>query len=139
MAGDIVFFLASDDETAAATRNSQPGRAFISLTFHGFAPDDAVVEWARYFEVADDWPHFVAEFRNDGVGVFVVSEELLAALAEATPEDLRGLVARWGEFLVRERDELTHDEQVAVVEGVAGLAGTAVESAGTLRLYCWQY
>ncbi|MFS8103457.1 hypothetical protein LFM09_40660 [Lentzea alba] len=152
MPSEITFFLAPDDETAALTRNSRPGRALRSLTFHGFDPDDAVVEWTRYFEApgrqfADDerlslgnWPRYVADFLNDGVGVFIVPENVLVALAAAGPDELRGLVGHWGEFLVRiNDDELTTDEKLAVVEGVAQLAAAAVASAGQLRLYCWQF
>jgi hypothetical protein len=74
MAGDVTYFLAPDYEIASTTRDHRPGRAFASLTFHNFDPDDAVVEWPRYFEAPDEplsaherltegtWPRYVADF-----------------------------------------------------------------------------
>jgi hypothetical protein len=35
--------------------------------------------------------------------------------------------------------DLSPEEQLAVVQGVAELASAAVESAGALHLYCWQW
>ena len=144
---DVVFFLAPDDETAAATRNSGPGRALRSLAFRFFDPDDAVVAWERYFEAPGQplsgydwmtdhtWPRYVAEMLNDGVAVLVVPDELVAELAAAEPEQLRGVAARWGNWL-HEQDEhgLSRDDHLEVVRGVAELAA----AAGEFRLYCWQ-
>ena len=85
------------------------------------------------------WPCYVADFLNDGVGVFVMPEVLVTALAAAGPDELRGVAARWNEFLVDSNEtDLSPAEQLAVVQGVAELASAAVESAGTLHLYCWQ-
>ncbi|WP_089959704.1 hypothetical protein [Lentzea xinjiangensis] len=112
----------------------------------GFDPDDAVVDWTAFFagrvlrgaERRDSgkWPHYVAEFLNDGVGVFVVSAELVTALAAAGPDELHRLASYWGERLIEQNEhELTAAEQRAVVEDVARLA----RSAGDLGLYCRQW
>lgn len=146
MAADITFFVAPNDESAASTRSSRPGRAFTGVDCHYFDPDDAVVDWMAFFDgqvlrgmerlACGKWPRYVAEFRNDGVGVFVVSAELVTALAAAEPDELRRLASYWGERLVEQNEhELTAAEQLAVVENVARLAG----SAGDFGLYCWQY
>ncbi|MFJ9753181.1 hypothetical protein [Streptomyces chartreusis] len=50
MAHDIVFFLAPDDESAAATRQRGPGQAFESVTCRFIEPDSAIAEWDMYFE-----------------------------------------------------------------------------------------
>lgn len=50
MAHDIVFFLAPDDETAAATRLRGPGEELESVTCRFIAPDSAIAEWDLYFE-----------------------------------------------------------------------------------------
>ncbi|MFC7265739.1 hypothetical protein [Streptomyces lutosisoli] len=49
MAHDIVFFLAADDETAAATRLRGPGEAFEPVTCRFIEPDSAIAEWDMYF------------------------------------------------------------------------------------------
>jgi hypothetical protein len=126
VAADITFFLTQDHETAAGTRSSHPGRALTGVNCTGFDPDDAVVDWTAFFDGqalrgaerrdSGKWPQYVAEFLDDGVGVFVVSAELVTALAAAG------------------RDELTAGEQLTVVENVARLAG----STGGFGLYCWQ-
>lgn len=50
VAADITFFLAPDDETAAETRSSHPGRALTGVNCTGFDPDDAVVDWTAFFD-----------------------------------------------------------------------------------------
>ncbi|MER7467990.1 hypothetical protein [Streptomyces sp. NPDC097981] len=145
----IAFFIAPDDATAAATRNRGPGHVLPSVVCKDFYPDDAVVEWEMYFEAPSpdlpsqeelnrrSWPHYVADVVNDGSGVFAVSEQLTYALAEATLSQLRGLSARWTARLwVEDGDEMTDDNPLAVLTGVAGLAQEAVGSGGGLRLYC---
>ncbi|WP_285637673.1 hypothetical protein [Lentzea sp. NBRC 102530] len=144
MPRDIVFFLAPDDESAAATRDRHPTPEFQGLEFHNFDPDMAVVEWARHLEAPGrpftgdeqktrgEWPRYVAEYRNDGIGVFVMPDKLRAALANATRDELLGVAQRWGEFLVEiDEDELTAGERLEVVHGVATLA------EDELGLYCW--
>jgi len=111
-----------------------------------FDPDDAVVDWMAFFDgqVLRDaerldggkWPRYVAEFLNDGVGVFAVSAELVTALAAAGPDELRRLASYWGERLVEQNEhELTAADQLVVVETVARLAG----STAGFGLYCWQW
>ncbi|MFD9541186.1 hypothetical protein [Streptomyces sp. NPDC060022] len=50
MAHDIVFFLAPDDESAAATRQRGPGQAFESVTSRFIEPDSAIAEWDMFLE-----------------------------------------------------------------------------------------
>lgn len=84
MAHDIVFFLAADDETAAATRLRGPGDACESVTCHCIEPDSAIAEWDMYFEEPSaeappleqiyawrPWPEWVTAPLNDGVEVLL--------------------------------------------------------------------
>jgi hypothetical protein len=50
VAADITFFLAPDDQTAAATRLRGPGRAFDSVACRSIEPDSSIAEWDMYFE-----------------------------------------------------------------------------------------
>lgn len=146
----IAFFVAPDDATAASTRNRGPGHTLPSVVCKDFYPDDAVVEWEMYLEAPSpdlppwdvlnqrSWPHYVAPVVNDGSGVFVVSAQLTHNLAESTPSQLCGLSERWTARLRDEDgDEMTDDDPLTVLTGVAGLAQRAVRSVGDLRLYCW--
>ncbi|WP_326570374.1 hypothetical protein OIE69_03145 [Actinacidiphila glaucinigra] len=152
MATDIVFFLAPDDKTAARTRLKGPGPALTSLACHDFTADDAVVEWEMYLDAPSaplppqhelnkrEWPRYVAPVLNDGVGVFALSARLTSALATATPALLRGLAARWTERLrLEDGDDMTDDDLLTVLKGIAGLAAAAEASRGNLGLYCWHY
>jgi hypothetical protein len=149
---EIAFFLAPDDESAAATRASGPGGGHETFGCGDFYPDDAVLEWEAYFDApagglppldrlhARPWPRYVAPVVNDGTGVFAVSARLTRALATAGPDQLRACAARWAERLrLTDADDLPEDDPLTVVTGVARLAATADGSGGALRLYCWHF
>ncbi|MFJ1974688.1 hypothetical protein ACIO93_39360 [Streptomyces sp. NPDC087903] len=150
MAADIAFFRAPDHQTAAATRLTGPGRAFESVTCHSIEPDSAVVEWDMYFEEpsaeppplerlhAWEGPSWVTPPLNDGVEVFALPGRLTLALANASSSELRELAARWTTRLKdTDGDDMTDDEPLAILEGVARLAASAVSSND--GLYCWSY
>ena len=67
MAHDIVFFLAADDETAAATRLWGPGEAFESETCRFIEPDSAIAEWDMYFEEPSAEASPVEQLRGSGL------------------------------------------------------------------------
>lgn len=149
---DIVFFLAPDDETAAKTRLRGPGPAFTSLPCHDFIADEAVVEWEMYFDAPSpylppqhelnkrQWPRYVAPVLNNGVGVFAVSAKLTSALTNATPSQMRELAARWTERLrLEDGDDMTDDDPLVVLKGIADLAAMANAAGSGLGLYCWHY
>jgi len=148
----MTFFLAPDDVTAAETRLKGPGPALTALACRDIDPDDAVLEWEMYFEAPSrdlpplkelykrPQPRYVAPIYNDGIGVFAVSDRLTTALATATPSELRELAGRWAERLrIADGDEMTDDDPLEVLAGVAQLAATADSGAGSLRIYCWYY
>ncbi|MCF3182949.1 hypothetical protein IPZ70_23830 [Streptomyces polychromogenes] len=149
MAHHIVIFLAPDDETAAATRLRGPGEAFESVTCHFIEPDSAIAEWDMYFEEPSaeapppeqiytwrPWPEWVTAPLNDGVEVFALPQRLTRALANATSAALEELAGRWTMRLRSEDgDDMTDDDLLAVLQGVARLAASAVDTGG--GLYSW--
>ncbi|MFF5447527.1 hypothetical protein [Streptomyces sp. NPDC012888] len=146
MAHDIVFFLAADDETAAATRLRGPGEAIESVTCRFIEPDTAIAEWDMYFEAPSagaplpeqiyawrPWPEWVTAPLNDGVEVFALPQRLTQALANATSAELEELAGRWTTRLRSEDgDDMTDDDLLAVLQGVARLAASAVNTGGGL-------
>ncbi|MEH0516827.1 MULTISPECIES: hypothetical protein [unclassified Streptomyces] len=149
MARYIVIFLAPDDETAAATRLQGPGEAFESVTCHFMEPDTAIAEWDMYFEEPSaeappveqlyawrPWPEWVTAPLNDGVEVFALPQRLTRALANATSVELENLAGRWTTRLRSEEgDDMTDDDLLAVLQGIARLAASAVNTGG--GLYSW--
>ncbi|MFE5402975.1 hypothetical protein ACFQ9Z_16800 [Streptomyces sp. NPDC056580] len=150
MAHDVVFFLAPDDESAAATRRQGPGPAFESVTCRFIEPDSAIAEWDMYFEepaaelppieqlLAWPWPEWVTAPLNDGVEVFALPPRLIRALADATSVELEELADRWTARLrSADGDEMTDDDLLAVLQAVSRLAASAVTTGG--GLYSWSF
>ncbi|WP_330323543.1 hypothetical protein [Streptomyces pseudovenezuelae] len=150
MAHDIVFFLAADDETAAATRLRGPGEAFESVTCHFIEPDSAIAEWDMYFQKPSAeappvdqllgwaWPEWVTAPLNDGVEVFALPKRLTRELANASSAELEELAGRWTTRLrAEDGDDMTDDDLLAVLQGIACLAASAVNAGGCL--YSWSF
>ncbi|MFG2282481.1 hypothetical protein ACGFNQ_27855 [Streptomyces asoensis] len=151
MAHDIAFFLAPDDAAAAATRLRGPGDAFESVTCRFLEPDTAIAEWDMYFEEPSaetpapeklyawrPWPRYVTAPLNDGIEVFALPERLTRALADASNAELEALADRWTTRLRSEDgDDMTDDDLPAVLQAVARLATSAVNTGG--GLYSWSY
>jgi hypothetical protein len=75
---------------------------------------------------------------NDGIEVFVLPGRLTRALANASSSELLELAARWTMRLKRaDGDDMTDDDPLAILQGVARLAASAVSSGS--GLYCWSY
>ncbi len=150
MAHDIVFFLATDDETAASTRRRGPGPVFESVTCRFIEPDSAIAEWDMYFEKPSaeippreqlfgwSWPEWVTAPLNDGIEVFALPQRLTRALADASSTELEALAERWSTRLrSADGDDMTDDDLLAVLKGVARLAASAVSTGG--GLYSWSF
>ena len=150
MAHDIVFFLAPDDESAAATHRRGPGRAFESVTCRFIEPDTAIAEWDLFFEEPSaeippieqllgwSWPEWVIAPMNDGVEVFALPPRLIRALADATSLQLEELADRWTARLrSADGDDMTDDDLLVVLQGVSRLAASAVSTGG--GLYSWSF
>ncbi|WP_105975690.1 hypothetical protein [Streptomyces geranii] len=150
MAHDAVFFLAPDGETAALARRRGPGQAFGSVACRFIEPDGAIAEWDMYFAEPSpeippleqllgwSWPEWVTAPLNDGVEVFALPQRLTRALAGASPTELEELAHRWTTRLRSAGEgEVTDDEPLAVLRGVARLAASAVSTGG--GLYSWSF
>ncbi|WP_141683532.1 hypothetical protein [Streptomyces sp. F-7] len=113
-------------------------------------PDSAIAEWDVYFAQpsADippleqllgwSWPEWVAPPLNDGVEVFALPQRLTQALADAGSTELEELAARWTTRLRSDDgDDISDDDLLAVLQGIARLAASAVSTGG--RLYSWSF
>ncbi|OPC77756.1 hypothetical protein B4N89_36320 [Embleya scabrispora] len=144
-----MFFLAPDDETAAVTHPTGPGRVSESVTCRFIEPDSAIAEWDMYFsEPSADlpapellhawWPEWVYGPFNDGVEVFALPQRLIRALADAGPTELAELADRWAARLrATEGDDMTDDDLPEVLRGLARLAASALDTGG--GLYSWSF
>ena len=122
----VKFFVAPDDTSAASTVQAGPGRAFESLSFDSFDPEEAVLEWecllaGGSFEklVEAGEPRVVAGQDNDGCVVFAISPRPSTALADAEHSRLRDVAASWVQ-LRAEDGEIIHAEIAdAIVDDLA--------------------
>lgn len=150
MAHDIVFFVAPDDEAAAATRRRRPGGDFESVTCRFIEPDSAIAEWDMFFEEPSAeappleqlpgwaWPEWLIAPLNDGVEVFALPHRLTRALAASSSAELEELAGRWiARLRSEDGDDMTDDDLLAVLQGVARLAASAVHTGG--GLYSWSF
>ncbi|MER6218701.1 hypothetical protein ABT213_32295 [Streptomyces sp. NPDC001674] len=75
---------------------------------------------------------------NDAVEVFALPKRLTRALASASSAELEELAGRWTTRLRSEDgDDMTDDDLLAVLQGVARLAASAVNAGG--GLYSWSF
>lgn len=112
-------------------------------------PDTAIAEWDMYFEEPSakapsskqlyawrPWPEWVIPPVNDGMELIALPKRLTRALAGASLTELEELAGRWTARLWSEDgDEMTDDDLLAVLRGVAQLAVSAVQTGGSL--YSW--
>ncbi|WP_189316594.1 hypothetical protein [Streptomyces brasiliensis] len=139
----IKFFVAPEDEAAAAVVERGPDGVFESLACGNFDIEEALIEWesiftGRRFEVlaAADEPRVVADpDEGEGPMVLAASAPLQDALTAADQPRLAEVSQLW----VRERaaEDKTLDQELAtkLLENLAHLARTA--GGRDARLYCW--
>lgn len=149
MADDVVFFLAPDDETAAATRLRGPGPEFESVSCRSMEPDMAIAEWDMYFEQPSPqaptleqlhawrpWPEWVTPPLNDAIEVLALPPRLTRALSAASPTDLSDLASRWTARLRADGwHDMTDEDLLSVLRDVARLATSAVTTGA--GFYSW--
>ncbi|WP_328908680.1 hypothetical protein OG230_03715 [Streptomyces sp. NBC_00234] len=138
----VEFFTAPDDASAALVLQTGPRRAFESLSFGNFDPEEAVIEWECLFVgvsfdglVEADEPRLIAGQHDDGCVVFAISPRLSAALAEAERSELKGAAAAWS--LQRAEDGEAIDAEIAevILSDVADLVSRAQRQGQ--NVYCW--
>ena len=84
------------------------------------------------------WPEWVTAPLNDGVEVFALPKRLTRALGKASSAELEELAGRWITRLRSEDgDDMTDDDLLAVLQGVARLAASAANTGG--GLYSWSF
>ncbi|MEU9057371.1 hypothetical protein AB0D13_00380 [Streptomyces sp. NPDC048430] len=137
----VEFFAAPDDASAALALRTGP-RAFASLSFGNFDPEEAVVEWECLLVggsveelVEADEPRLVAGLDDDGCVVFAISPRLSAALAGAERPELKVAAAAWS--LQRAEDGEVIDAEIAevILSDLAALVSSArLQGQG---VYCW--
>ncbi|WP_031074375.1 hypothetical protein [Streptomyces sp. NRRL WC-3742] len=139
----IKFFVASDDEAAAAVVDRGPDEAFESLVFGNFDIEEAMIEWesiltGRSFEelVEADEPAVVAD-PSDGEGpmVLAASKALQDALAAADLPRLVEVSELWVQERAAKGEVFDREVATKILGDLAGLA-RSVGGRGS-SLYCW--
>lgn len=136
------FFVAPGDTSAGLALRTGPGRAFESLSFGNFDPEEALVEWecllvGGSFEelVEAGEPRIVAGQDNDGCVVFAMSPRLSAALADAGHSRLRDVAAAWAQLRAEDGEAINAEIADAIVSDLAGLVSSARRQ--NQGVYCW--
>jgi hypothetical protein len=136
------FFVAPDDTSAGLALRTGPGRAFESLSFGNFDPEEAVVEWECLlvgggFEelVEAGEPRLVAGPDHDGYVVFALSPRLSAALADAGQSRLRDVAAAWVQLRAEDGEAIDTESADAIVSDLAALVSSARRQ--NQSVYCW--
>ncbi|MEU2180928.1 hypothetical protein [Streptomyces thermolilacinus] len=138
----VKFFVAPGDTSAGLALRTGPGRAFESLSFGNFDPEEALVEWecllvGGSFEelVEAGEPRIVAGQDNDGCVVFAMSPRLSAALADAGHSRLRDVAAAWAQLRAEDGEAINAEIADAIVSDLAGLVSSARRQ--NQGVYCW--
>lgn len=135
------FFIAPDDESAAAVKGFSPRRAFKVVPVSIYDPADAVVEWESLFTgdspqelIRAGEPQVLTEITNDGCYVFVISERLQGLLATESPLRLEDAARQWSHLRRADGELVEEGEAISHLAELASLARTA--SGQGARLYC---
>lgn len=135
------FFVAPDDESAAAVKGVSPRPAFKTVPVGIYDPADAAVEWESLFTgdspqelMRAGEPHVLTKITNDGYYVFVISERLQALLATEDPLRLEGVARRWSHLRQADGEFVEEGDAVSHLAELASLARTATGQGA--RLYC---
>ena len=134
MSSIIKFFIAPDDDAAAAVIGYGPGRGSDVVDDYGnFDPLTAMDEWESSFDiVAGDDPRVIA---GDGPLVLAVSASLQAALAAAGEEQLEEAATRWAGLRSDNGEDMDQELADDMLSDIASLARAATRRGH--RLYYW--
>ncbi|MEV5008704.1 MULTISPECIES: hypothetical protein [unclassified Streptomyces] len=138
----VEFFVAPDDTSAALVLQTGPRRAFESLSFGNFDPEEAVVEWECLlagggFEelVEAGEPRLVAGQEDDGCVVFAISSRLSAALAEAERSELEDAAVAWSSQRAKDGEVIGMEIASVILGDLAALVSSARRQGQ--GAYCW--
>uniref|UniRef100_A0A8D4BE95 DUF1877 family protein n=1 Tax=Streptomyces pratensis (strain ATCC 33331 / IAF-45CD) TaxID=591167 RepID=A0A8D4BE95_STRFA len=136
------FFVAPDDTSAGLALQTGPERAFGSLSFGNFDPEEAVVEWewllaGGSFEelVEAGEPRIIAGLDDEGCVVFAISPRLSSALAEATHSRLSDVAASWTQLRAEDGEVIDTEITDVIVGDLAALVTSARRQ--NQSVYCW--
>ncbi|MFJ4122296.1 hypothetical protein OG336_32650 [[Kitasatospora] papulosa] len=138
----VKFFVAPDDTSASLALESGPERAFESLSFGNFDPEEAVVEWeclladGSFEELVEAGePRIIAGLDDDGCVVFAISPRLSSALAEATHSRLSDVAASWTQLRAEDGEVIDTEIADVIVGDLAALVTSARRQ--NQSVYCW--
>ncbi|MDF6060511.1 MULTISPECIES: hypothetical protein [Streptomyces] len=138
----VKFFVAPDDTSAGLALQTGPERAFGSLSFGNFDPEEAVVEWecllaGGSFEelVEAGEPRIIAGLDHEGCVVFAISPRLSSALAEATHSRLSDVAASWTQLRAEDGEVIDTEIADVIVGDLAALVTSARRQ--NQSVYCW--
>ncbi|MFI6946444.1 hypothetical protein [Streptomyces sp. NPDC050422] len=136
------FFAAPDDASAALILQTGPQRAFESLSFGNFDPEEAVVEWqcllagGSFEELLEAGePRPVAGQGDDGCVVFAISPRLSAALAEAERSEWEDAAGAWALQRAEEGEVVDKEIACVILGDLAALVRNARHQGQ--NVYCW--
>jgi hypothetical protein len=134
MSSIVEFFIAPDDDAAAAVAGHGPDGVTEVARYGNFDPVTTMGEWESSFGIArDDGPRIIA---GDGRPlVLAVSASLQAALAAADEEQLAEAATRWAELPADNGEEIHREFANDMLSEIASLARTATHRRH--RLYYW--
>ncbi|PWS48352.1 hypothetical protein DLE01_27530 [Streptomyces sp. FT05W] len=138
----VKFFVAPDDTSASLALQTGPERAFESLSFGSFDPEEAVVEWeclladGSFEELVEAGePRIIAGLDDDGCVVFAISPRLSSALAEATHSRLSDVAASWTQLRAEDGEVIDTEIADVIVGDLAALVTSARRQ--NQSVYCW--
>ncbi|MER5891929.1 hypothetical protein [Streptomyces sp. NPDC001876] len=138
----VEFFAAPDDASAALALQTGPRRAFASLSFGNFDPEEAVVEWEQLlaggnveelFEAGE--PRLVGGQDHDGCVVFAISPRLSAALVEADRSELKDAAVAWSSQRAEDGEFIDTEIAEVILSDLAALVSSARRQGQ--EVYCW--
>jgi hypothetical protein len=137
MSSIITFFVAADDDSAAALAKGGPGEDLPSATYGNFDVWTTLAEWES---LATDRSLMEIEeaggadmvSQDDEPVVLVFPAALTRSLAVAGRETLNRIGEQWIELRAEEGEDLDEEMVTDLLAEISGLAGTAIKGDATL-------
>lgn len=135
------FFIETDDAIAAAVKGATNHHPTEVVFIETYDPEEAVIEWEALLTGLDPSslmhagePRHVAQMKNDGCYVFVLSERLQHLLASINTDERAQVARRWSRMRKADGEDI---EEVDATLHLAELAALAIAATHlNNRLYC---